>query len=119
MQKSLKINQQELKIRPFKIPIFNRTVILLIGDQEAADNLINTVECTSIDDFECNGYVWQPRDDIYIFYPPNAELKVKCHEILHVCYKICKISGVDVADEEVMCYLFEYILEQCLDLETR
>lgn len=57
MQKSLKINQQELKIRPFKIPIFNRTVILLIGDQEAADNLINTVECTSIDDFECNGYV--------------------------------------------------------------
>ena len=119
MQENLIINQKELKIRPFKIPIYDWVVVLLIGEQEAAERLISDKEFVRISDYgHFLGSTFQPDTTVYIWYPEDATLTTKCHEILHATFHVLSSVGVDIEDQEAVCYLFEYILQKCLDLEV-
>ena len=121
MQENLKIQQQELKIKPFTVPIYDWTVVLLVGEEDAALDLIESKECTQIYD-SCPGIylgsTFQPKSTIYIWYPEDAKVTVKAHEALHVAYHILESVGVDTKDQEAVCYLFEYIFDKCLNLEV-
>lgn len=122
MQENLKIQQKELLIRPFTVPIYDWTVVLLIGEEDTALNLIETKECCQLENCYCGvslGSTFQPKSTIYIWYPSDASLKTKCHEILHATFYILNSVGVDIRDQEAVCYLFEYILDQCLKLDEK
>lgn len=118
---NLKLQQKELLIKPFNVPIYDWTIVLLIGEENDALDLIKTKECTQIYNDppgEYLGSVIQPNSTIYIWYPPDSDITVKAHEILHATYRVLESVGVDITDQEAVCYLFEYIFRQCLDLEN-
>lgn len=120
MQENLKIQQKELRIRPFTVPIYDWTVVLLVGEEDTALDLIESKENCQISDIGCGIYLgstFQPNSTIYIWYPENASLKTKCHEILHATFYVLNSVGVDIKDQEAVCYLFEYMLDQCLNLD--
>lgn len=122
MQENLKIQQKELKIRPFTVPIYDWIVVLLVGEEDAALDLIESKENCQINDVGYGIYLgstFQPNSTIYIWYPEDAKLKVKCHEILHATFYVLNSVGVDIKDQEAVCYLFEYMLEQCLSLDEK
>lgn len=121
MMKDLQVQKQKLLIKPFIVPIYDWTVVLLIGEESAAMNLVEGVESVKLYNSDCGVYLgstFQPNSTVYVWYPEDAELTTKCHEILHATFHVLESVGVDTTNQEAVCYLFEYILKQCLDLEN-
>lgn len=116
----VKITGKELQIYPFVVPIYEWTIVLLVGDEQSALDLIEGAECVEIARERNNYYLGstlQPKSTIYIWYPKDTKIHVKGHEILHATFHLLNSIGVDVSDQEAVCYLFDYILKQCLTLD--
>ena len=116
---NLIINQKQLQILPIKIPIYNWTIILLIGSQEDAESYISSVEEVriipqefGIQDAAC----YQYSSTIYVWIQSNVSISVLCHEIAHATFYLMETVHLDITDQEAFCYLFEYILNECLKL---
>lgn len=63
------IEQKELLIYPFVVPIYETMIVLLVGKEKAATKLIESKECISIessDDTRYLGSTFQPKEVIYI-----------------------------------------------------
>ena len=117
---NLIINQKQLQILPIKIPIYNWTIILLIGSQEDAESYISSVEEVriipqefGIQDAAC----YQYSSTIYMWVRQNSSISVLCHEIAHATFYLMDTVHLDIADQEAFCYLFEYILNECLKVD--
>ena len=49
---------------------------------------------------------YQYSSTIYVWIQSNVSISVLCHEIAHATFYL--------TDQEAFCYLFEYILNECL-----
>ena len=117
---NLTINQKQLQILPIKIPIYNWMIVLLIGSQEDAESYISSVEEVriipqefGIQDAAC----YQYSSTIYMWVRQNSSISVLCHEIAHATFYLMDTVHLDIADQEAFCYLFEYILNECLKVD--
>lgn len=114
---NLTINQKPLQIIPIQIPIYNWTIIILVGSQENAESYIGSIEEVrtpqsgfGVQDAAC----YQYSSTIYIWVQSDASISVLCHEIAHATFYLMDTVHLDVTDQEAFCYLFEYILNECL-----
>lgn len=114
---NLTINQKPLQIIPIQIPIYNWTIIILVGSQENAESYIGSIEEIrtpqsgfGVQDAAC----YQYSSTIYIWIQSNASISVLCHEIAHATFYLMDTVQLDITDQEAFCYLFEYILNKCL-----
>lgn len=114
---NLTINQKPLQIIPIQIPIYNWTIIILVGSQENAESYIGSIEEVrtpqsgfGVQDAAC----YQYSSTIYIWIQSGASISVLCHEIAHATFYLMDTVHLDVTDQEAFCYLFEYILNECL-----
>lgn len=53
-------------------------------------------------------YVWIKKD--------SYNIETVCHEILHATLMIAEEVGLDLADQEALCYLYSYIINECGDI---
>lgn len=97
-----------------EIPVFNSVVYFYRGDYQdfikiAKENKFNidfentssTSDGLSVD-FEGVQLIW---------VHPNASNAVKIHELLHAVLNICSSRGIDREDDEVLCYMLEYLVK--------
>ena len=114
---NLTINQKQLQIIPIQIPIYNWTIILLVGSQENAESYIGSIEEVSMPQAEFgiqDAACYQYSSTIYIWIQQGSSISVLCHEIVHATFYLMDTVHLDLTDQEAFCYLFEYILNECL-----
>ena len=97
-----------------EIPLFNSVVYFYRGDYDDFikitkenkfnidfDNTSSTADGISFD-FEGVQLIW---------VDTNTSQAVKVHEILHAVLNICDSRGIDRKDDEVLCYMLEYLVK--------
>lgn len=62
---------------------------------------VNNIDGLSFD-FDSTQLVW---------VDTNASNAVKIHELLHAVLNICSSRGIDREDDEVLCYMLEYLVK--------
>lgn len=97
-----------------EIPLFNSVVYFYRGDYDdfikiAKDNNFNI-------DFEntsssADGLSFNFDGEQLIWVRTNAPSAVKIHELLHAVLNICDSRGIDRKDDEVLCYMLEYLVK--------
>lgn len=114
---NLTINQKQLQIIPIQIPIYNWTIIILVGSQEDAESYIGSIEEVKMPQAEFgvqDAACYQYSSTIYVWVQQNSSISVLCHEIAHATFYLMDTVHLDITDQEAFCYLFEYILNECL-----
>ena len=117
---NLTVTQKQLQILPIKIPIYNWTIVFLIGSQENAESYISSIEEVKIipQDFGIqDAACYQYSSIIYIWIQQYVSISVLCHEIAHATFYLMETVHLDITDQEAFCYLFEYILNECLKVD--
>lgn len=102
------------ELKKVEIPVFNSVVYFYRGNYQDFikitkenkfdidfDNTSSTADGLSFD-FEGVQLIW---------IDTNASQAVKVHEILHAVLNICSSRGIDREDDEVLCYLLEYLVK--------
>ena len=117
---NLKINQRQLQILPIQIPIYNWTIVILVGTQDDAESYISSIEEVrmpaqeyGIQDAAC----YQYSSTIYVWIQSNVSISILCHEVAHATFYLMETVHLDITDQEAFCYLFEYILNECLKVD--
>lgn len=114
---NLTINQKQLQIIPIQIPIYNWTITILVGSQEDAESYISSIEEVKMPQTEFgvqDAACYQYSSTIYIWVQQDSNISVLCHEIAHATFYLMDTVHLDITDQEAFCYLFEYILNECL-----
>lgn len=117
---NLKINQKQLQIVPIQIPIYNWTIVLLVGSQENTESYISSIEEVSMPQAEFgvqDAACYQYSSTIYVWVQQFVSISVLCHEIAHATFYLMETVHLDITDQEAFCYLFEYILNECLKVD--
>ena len=96
------------------VPIFNQNIIVLIGYRADIETWFEDknvfTELSPNADAACLGF----DGELYIWLTPKPQLSTVIHEVAHSVFNIIKTRGLDMEDEEVFCYLQEFIIEQIL-----
>ena len=58
-----------------------------------------------------NGLSFNFDGEQLIWVHTNAPSAVKIHELLHAVLNICDFRGIDRKDDEVLCYMLEYLVK--------
>lgn len=114
---NLTINQKQLQIIPIQIPIYNWTIVILVGSQDDAESYIGSIEEVKMPQAEFgvqDAACYQYSSTIYVWVQQNSSISVLCHEIAHATFYLMDTVHLDITDQEAFCYLFEYILNECL-----
>lgn len=114
---NLTINQKQLQIIPIQIPIYNWTIVILVGSQDDAESYIGSIEEVKMPQAEFgvqDAACYQYSSTIYVWVQQNSSISVLCHEIAHATFYLMDTMHLDITDQEAFCYLFEYILNECL-----
>ena len=110
------MNKKKSKITEysFRIPIFNQKIKVLIGKRSSIEKLFseNDIVLDNLNnaDAACFGI----DNYLYLWFESNPNLSVMCHEVGHCVYAIIKSRGLDIEDEELFCYLQEFIIDNIL-----
>ena len=96
------------------VPIFNQNITILVGSRADIENWFENNEIfTQLSphaDAACLGF----DGELYIWFNNKPQLSTVIHEVAHSVFNIIKTRGLDMEDEEVFCYLQEFIIEQIL-----
>lgn len=107
--------------RTINIPIFNQSVIILLGDKnEIITYLQDSYGTDQLNDLldkgfiaACCNYNGLPH---IVLDEKDFQFGHFLHELAHSVYCILNWVGVDIHDEEVFCYLYQYLYEECKDI---
>lgn len=94
-------------------------MVQLIGDQDEAEEFISDIEHVAIPRQEfgiSDAACYQYTSTIYIWHQEDAPIHIIGHEVAHATFYLMDTVHLNVMDQEAFCYLFEFILEQCLKI---
>lgn len=97
-----------------EIPLFNSVVYFYRGDY---DDFIKIAKDNNFTiDFEntsstADGLSFNFDGEQLIWVHTNAPSAVKIHELLHAVLNICDSRGINRKDDEVLCYMLEYLVK--------
>jgi len=96
-----------------EIPLFNSAVYFYRGTYNdfiklAEENGFKT-EWQNVED--ADGLSFDFGSNQLIWVDTNASNAVKIHEFLHAVLNICSSRGIDREDDEVLCYMLEYLVK--------
>ena len=102
------------ELKKVEIPVFNSVVYFYRGSYDdfikvAKDNNFNI-------DFEntsstADGLSFDFDGEQLIWIDTNAPNAVKIHELLHAVLNICDSRRINRKDDEVLCYMLEYLVK--------
>lgn len=110
-----------MKKKVIKVPIFNNAVTFIEGDIDHVLSYLGNlhgsdVERLPIEWYNSLGICFKLEGNIYIWLRDDAELGALVHECGHAAFSIMRMAGADISDEEVFCYLQQYLFENIVCL---
>ena len=109
-----------MKKRKIQIPIFNVPIILI---RSSIDTVLAYLQAIYHENFAAMRLDWEldgccfaslPDGKIVIWLAEeNVKWPILSHETGHATFEIMRMIGIQLTDEEVFCYLQQYINEQC------
>ena len=111
----------KIKKKQIQIPILNHSVFVLQASDEDMRTYLSALyneNMYDISTYNTSAMCILIKGQIYIWWrlDDDIELSILSHEIIHACYAIFKSRGFKLDDEELMCYLHQYILDEILCL---
>lgn len=107
-------NHGKVTTHSFIIPNFNQKIEVMIGSQESVNKLWNkrnySLNLENVADAACFG----GDEHLCIWFEKNPTIGLVTHESAHAAFAIMKAYGVSLEDEEVFCYLHEFIVDSIL-----
>lgn len=98
----------------FEVPIFNQKFKIIIGKNQDVKSLFEQ-EDVILEDFDNADAACFGIDNlIYLWFEPNPTFSVVVHESAHAVFALIRSRGLDIKDEEVFCYLHEFIVDSIL-----
>jgi hypothetical protein len=98
----------------FEIPIFNQKFKIIIGNNKNVKSWFEQRDIV-LEDFDSADAACFGIDNlIYIWFEPNPTISVISHESAHAVFALMRSRGLDIKDEEVFCYLLEFIIDSIL-----
>lgn len=91
--------------------MFNSQVLFYRGEFEDFKELLRKEGFgeTLTEQFLADGLTFDFDLTQAIWINSNASNSVKIHELLHAVLNICSVVGIDRNDDEVLCYMLEYL----------
>lgn len=108
-----------MKKKQLQIPIFNVSVQLLMGELDTIVTYLSALHHENLwrcrQNWEIDGCCFTnlPDDSIVIWMEPDCDWTVLSHETGHATFYIIRLLGMSIDDEELFCYLHQYLNEQC------
>ena len=102
------------ELKKVEIPVFNSIVYFYRGNY---DDFIKVTKDNNFNiDFEntssaADGLSFDFEGVQLIWVDTNASNAVKIHELLHAVLNICDSRGINRKDDEVLCYMLEYLVK--------
>lgn len=105
----------ELKLKKLEIPIFNSRIIFYRGElTDFQKLLLNEGFDISTEQENADGLSFDFEGTQLIWVSQNAPKYVVIHECLHAVLNICASRGISRDDDEVLCYMLEYLVKNLL-----
>lgn len=101
------------------MPVFKNYVYIILGDAyEISDYLSNVKGLNvTIDPNTTDGYcIYQDSMGAFIWFQSDVSIEVLVHELSHAVFDIMENLGIDVKDQEVFCYMLEYLISECKNI---
>jgi len=110
-----------MQVKTFEVPIFNVEFTVInstddeldkwLSDRYANWSIIKESTLGTIEP-DLSGLSFDVDGDMYVWINSlDVNVYVIMHELLHTVYAICNKVGIDITDQEVICYLQEYLFE--------
>lgn len=98
----------------FETPIFNQKFKIIIGNNREVKSWFEQ-EDVVLEDFDNADAACFGIDNlIYLWFEPNPTISIIAHESAHAVFALMRSRGLDIKDEEVFCYLLEFIIDNVL-----
>ena len=105
----------ELKLKKVEILIFNSKILFYRGEFNDFQNLVAKEGFDiSFEEDNSDGLSFDFEGYQLIWVAQNAPKHVVIHECLHAVLNICTSRGIDRNDDEVLCYMLEYLVKNLL-----
>ena len=102
--------------KEIKIPIYNQTVWLILGDANEVQSYLCDVYSGdfSFDEDTTNGICLNRGGTSWIWLDIDGlDIGLLGHELLHSVLDLAEYIGIDLKDQEALCYLLEFLLNEC------
>lgn len=98
----------------FLVPIFNQEIKIIVASNKNLQTFLDNknvafdkiedadAACFSMDQYLC------------IWFEPNTKIDIIVHESAHATFTLMRSRGVNIEDEEMFCYLQEFIINRIL-----
>ena len=107
-------NKREITEHSFIVPIFNQNINIIIGKHNKVKSWLRSQD-VKLNDFDsADAACFGVCDSIYLWFEPNPTIDIVAHEVAHSVFAIMKSRGLDIEDEELFCYLQEFIINNVL-----
>ena len=101
-----------LTFKKLKVETFNSDVWFYRGKYEDFLELLEKEKKTVTGSYEdCDGLTFNFGSLQVIWVDQHASLAVKMHEYLHAILNICDEHGLDRNDDELLCYMLEFLVK--------
>lgn len=108
---------KKLKIKKIKIPIYDAEINVCTGDYDEYCDYISERYDVSRTNVCCYANMAQTNNFGLVqwcWFEDNIKMPIIVHEFSHAIFGIMKDIGIDISDEEVFCYMIEYVLNEFL-----
>lgn len=103
----------------FEIPIYNQVFDFIYSSYEELEDYISQKESVTFDQIGLSkdkglidGVTLTIGGTIYVWFSDTeATLETAIHEIGHLVYELASQIGLDINDQEAICYLQEYLFK--------
>lgn len=101
------------KLKKLEIPLFNCIVYYYRGELTDFIDLFKKegFDVSEEDTIGADGLAFNFSSTQAIWVETNAPKHVVAHECLHAVLNICDSRGIDRNDDEVLCYMLEYLMK--------
>ena len=104
--------------RQINVPIFNHALTLMTGRLEEVLKYLSGIHHKDLNGIRSMTNALAlcilVNNEIYIWWEKDVQIPALGHEVCHAVFAIMDSRGIHVDDQEVFCYLWQYIMEQIL-----
>ena len=101
-----------------KIPIYEQSVYLLIGDPYEVQDYLRYTESGdfSFDVPTTDAICLHRGTTSWIWMKEDCTVDVLIHELCHAAFDLMEDVGLDKSDQEAFCYLIQYLVNECKNI---
>lgn len=100
------------------LPIFNQKIKILIGCKTALETKLDKEDLVLENLDTADACCFSLDEIMYIWFETNPKISIVAHEAAHATFAIMSSYGLDIKDQEVFCYILEFLVDNILKCVT-